>query len=319
MKIASIVGARPNFIKLDTEMRNQVIIHTGQHYDYLMSKVFFDELKLPDPAVNLNRKRVGAMVDRLMSVLKGLHPDFVQVFGDTKSSFAGALAAAYLGIPIAHIESGLRSYDMTQPEEVNRVLIDRMAKVRFAPNDEAVLNLKKEGITENVYNVGDPQFDTMLKFIPIPKTGDAGKYSVLTVHRDFNDNDQFFSEVFQAIRDSGEKFIFPAHPRLGKFPRHKNIKITKPLSYRKMLSLVSNAKRVLTDSGGVQREAFWMNVPVVILRKETEWSEILNKGGGILAHDYDSILAAMKFEGHMNAPPRAGAKKRIRDILFKFL
>ena len=329
MKIFTIVGTRPNFIKVDPEL-SQTLIHTGQHYDYRMNKIFFKELNLPDPLTNLHCKgdEVGKMVDKLGQLFKKECPDMVIVFGDTNSALAGALAAAYQNIKIAHIEAGLRSFRKDMPEELNRVIIDRISTIRFCPDLSSNMNLLKEGIKDNIYIVGDPSFDTLNRFTPIPKSKNYKRYILLTMHRNFNaDNKEVIERILEAIATTEEKVIFPIHLRTArnierfdiKIP--KQIKVTEPESYKKMLNLISNAKKVITDSGGVQREAYWMNVPVIILRDETEWLEIITKKAGILVgNDFQKIIDAINnFNGSLNPPPIFGANKRIREILYRHL
>ena len=330
MKIYTIVGARPNFIKVDNELPNQTIIHTGQHYDYKMSQVFFDELNIPRPKYNLNCKgnEIGKMIDKLARIFKKDKPSLVVVFGDTHSSLAGAMAAAYQGIQVAHIEAGLRSFRLDMPEEINRALIDKISKVKFCPNEYSQLNLYKEGIRDDVYVVGDPEFDAFMKFVPIKKSKNNRKYILMTLHRNFNvDIKDNLKLILEAVEESGEQIIFPIHPRTAKNIKDfklkipKNIKVIQPQTYKQMLSLISNAKRVITDSGGVQREAFWMNVPLVLLRTETEWLDIVGNGSGVLVGtDKGRMVEAIKeFKGHMHAPPLPGANKKIREVLFKYL
>lgn len=328
MKIVTIVGARPNFIKIDPSLP-QEIWHTGQHWDYRMSQAFFDELNIPKPKYNLNCKghELGKMLDRLTKLLKKEKPTLVIVFGDTHSSLAGALSACYLNIPVIHIEAGLRSNRNDMPEEINRILIDRIAKVKICPNEYSANNLRMEGIEKDVYVIGDPTFDSLCRFIPIKKQKNYKKYNLLTLHRNFNvDNKENLLIIFAAIQESKEKFIFPIHPRTAKNIKEfkikipNNVKVVDPQTYKQCLSLISNAKKVFTDSGGVQREAFWMNVPVVILRTETEWIDILSKGGGILTGmNKEGILNAIKsFKGKMNAPPEPGVNKKIKEIIYKY-
>ncbi len=330
MKIYTVVGARPNFIKIDPTLP-QTIIHTGQHWYYEMSQSFFDDLKLPKPKYNLNCKsnEIGKMVDKLSKIFKKDKPEIVLVFGDTNSSLAGALAATYLNIKVCHIESGLRSFRMDMPEEINRILIDRLATIRICPFAFCLKNLVNEGIKEGIYILGDPSFDAMNPFLPIRKAKKYYKtYNLLTIHRTFNaDNPERLRNIFEAIKESGEKFIFPIHPRtkanLAKFNIKipKNVKKVKPQRYKDMLKLISNAKRVLTDSGGVQREAFWFQVPVLILRNETEWINITGSRAGILVDaDKFRILEAMRnFKAMHFAPPIFGTNKKIKEIIYKYI
>lgn len=326
--IYTICGARPNFIKIDPELP-QEIIHTGQHYDYEMSKSFFDDLKLPKPKYNLGCKdKVGKMIDKMIDIFRKDRPEMVLVFGDTNSSLAGALAAAYENIPIAHVESGLRSFNMAMPEEINRVTIDHLSKVKLCPNSYSIKNLAKEGIRDDVYLIGDPSFDAMAKFMPIKKIKNCEKYILITIHRNFNtDSPEFIKSFFEAIKETKEKYIFPIHPRTRKVINENKISIPNnidaidPVSYGKMLSLISNSKKVITDSGGVQREAYWMVKPVIILRSETEWEEIVNKNCGVLiGQDMNKLVEAINsFKGGFPEIPEFGANKRIKNILFKYL
>ena len=329
MKIFTIVGARPNFIKIDPELK-QTLVHTGQHYDYEMSEIFFKGLEIQKPEWNLRipGDQIGRMIDRLRALLKKERPDIVIVIGDTNSAMAGALAAAYENIKVAHIESGLRSFKMYMPEEVNRVIIDHLSTVRFCPNNESALNLLREGISDGVYVVGDPSFETLGRFLPIPKSKDAGTYMLLTMHRNFTvDAKETVRGILRAIGETGENFIFPIHPRtkknLQKFKVKipKNIKAIDPQGYKETLHLIANAKKVVTDSGGVQREAYWFNVPVVIMRDETEWNEIIKNGAGVLVgSDPERIKSAIaSFKGSLNVPPEPGTNKKIREIIYKYL
>jgi len=327
MKIYTVVGARPNFIKIDPKLK-QTIVHTGQHYDYEMSQTFFDQRKLPKPKYNLGCKKVGQMIDKLTKLFLENKPDIVVVFGDTNSSLAGALAAAYAKIPVAHIEAGVRSYDWEMPEEVNRVLIDRIAKVKLCPNQDAAINLMKEGIRKGIHVVGDASFDALNKFMPIKRTKDYKKYMLLTLHRDFNtDNKSRLRDIMKALDLSNERIIFPIHPRTKKMLRKfkikipKNIEVIPPQEYKSILSLISNCTKVITDSGGIQREGYWMQKPVIILRETTEWTEIIHKRGGVLVGaDMRKVYDAVKdFKGRPITPPEFGANKKIRDTLYKYV
>lgn len=326
MNIITVVGARPSIIKVIPDLP-QRIVHTGQHYDYEMSEIFFEGLSLPKPTWNLGCKNdMGSMLNKLISLFSKEKPDMVVVIGDTTSTLAGALAAAMCKIKIAHIESGLRSYT-NMPEEINRVLTDRLATIRFCPNAYAEANLLKEGIRENVFVVGDPSFDTFGTLLPIRRKK-WREYSLLTVHRDFNtDNEANLRSIIEAVGKSGEKFIFPCHPRTRKMIRKfkievpNNIKLKKPVSYKKSIDLISNAEIVVTDSGGVQRESFWMGVPVVILRNETEWVDIVSRGAGILVGSKKEkiIEAITSFHGKVVPPPEFGARKKIKEIIYRYV
>ena len=312
MKIASIVGARPNFIKcapLSREIRkefNEVIIHTGQHYDYEMNKVFFDELNIPEPDYHLgvgsgtHGEQTGEMLKRTEEVLIKEKPDLVLVFGDTNSALAGALAASKLHIKVGHIEAGLRSYDKKMPEEINGVLTDYCSDLLFCPTETAVENLKKEGITKNVYLTGDVMVDGLKENIEIAENNSSildemnlkpKEYYLATVHRAEN------TDAFNRLRDIVGAFceigdlVFSCHPRTEKCLKQfdlwdkltKKIKIIKPVGYLDMLMLEKNAKKIFTDSGGVQKEAYIFKVPCITLRENTEWIETVEDGWNVLA------------------------------------
>jgi UDP-N-acetylglucosamine 2-epimerase len=309
MKIASIVGARPQFIKLaplSREIRKkhkEVIIHTGQHYDQELSEIFFKELKIPKPDYNLEvgsgeqGRQVGEMLIRIEEVLQFEKPDWVIVFGDTNSTLAGALAAAKLHIPLAHVEAGMRSYNSSMPEEINRKVTDHLSQLLFCPSKNAVNNLRKEGLKQGVYLVGDLMREALTENIKV-----AGRKSkilkrlrlqpkgfyLVTIHRAENtDSRTRLKKLASLLSKLGWKTIFPVHPRTkkclqeyglwSKLSRFKNLVMLDPVGYLDMLILEENARAVLTDSGGVQREAYFLGAPCVILRNETEWSEMMGK------------------------------------------
>jgi UDP-N-acetylglucosamine 2-epimerase len=308
IKVMPIVGVRPQIIKSapllhlldeDEEVTLQ-LIHSGQHYDFEMSKVFFNELDLPDPLHNLgvgsgsHAAQTGRLMERAEKIICELKPDVVMVFGDANTTLAGALAAIKMHVPVCHVEAGLRSYDMSMPEEVNRVLTDHCSQLLCAPTSEAFNNLKKEGVKENsILLSGDTMYDAILQH-----KGDIEKstivkdlglteeiYVVMTLHRPENvDNAERLKKIVSAIVDLEEvKMVFPIHPRtkrrlrnakLGKvLKRATNVMSTEPLGYFDMLSLMKNSVAVLTDSGGMQKEAFLLHVPCVTLRYNTEWVE----------------------------------------------
>lgn len=312
MKIVSIVGARPQFIKcapLSQELRKEheeILIHTGQHYDTKMSHIFFNELGIPKPDYNLgigsgtNGEQTGKMLIKIETVLIEQKPDIVIVYGDTNSTLAGSLAASKLNIKIAHVEAGLRSFDRIMPEEINRVLTDHMSNILFCPTENAITNLKKEGITENVYNVGDVMTDALQynKLIADEKSKilenlnlSSKEYIVTTIHRPSNtDNFEKLSSVVNALCNLNKKIVFPVHPRTKKYLKkydlwdtlYQNVKIIEPLGYIDMLHLMSHSEKILTDSGGVQKEAYMLGVPCITLRDNTEWVETINDGWNIL-------------------------------------
>ena len=312
MKIVSIVGARPQFIKvkpLTEAFRNcrsikHILVHTGQHYDYNMSEVFFRDLRIPRPKYHLgvgsgtHGFQTGEMLKCCEKVLAEERPDWVIVYGDTNSTLAGALAAAKLDIRVAHVEAGLRSYRKDMPEEINRVLTDHLSTLLFCPTRDAVSNLRKEGLVKGVYEVGDVMYDIFLKIKAMAKKSrildrlglKPGEYLLLTIHRKENtDNAGNLAVILSTLIKTREKVVFPVHPRTAAvLKKLKGLALgpwtmIDPVSYLDMFVLESNAKKVVTDSGGVQKEAFWLRVPCVTLREETEWNETLANGWNRLA------------------------------------
>ena len=307
----NIVGARPQFIKAKPvidELRRKniehILIHTGQHYDYEMSKVFFDDLDIPDPDYNLEvgsytqGKQTALMLEKIEEVLLETKPKTVIVYGDTNSTLAGALAAVKLHIPVSHIEAGLRSFNRRMPEEINRVLTDHISSSLFCPTKTAVDNLKKEGITKEVYLAGDVMYDVFLeseklieKRTILPKLKLKPKeYLLLTIHRQENtDYPENLKSILTAIAKTRKNIVFPIHPRTKKAIQKiklvncENLSLIEPVGYLDMLSLEKNAAMILTDSGGVQKEAYFSKVPCITLRSETEWIETVEDGWNILA------------------------------------
>lgn len=316
MKILTVVGARPQFIKAAVVSKQlegvcgEVMVHTGQHYDRNMSAVFFEELNIKKPAYNLgvgsgtHGKQTGEMLIKIEEVLFKEKPDVVLVYGDTNSTLAGALAASKLHIPVAHVEAGLRSYNMRMPEEQNRVLTDHISRWLFCPTATAAANLKKEGITAGVDVCGDVMLDSVLHFLKLAqsmpektaifkKLGITPKnYRLATLHRaETTDGGvNAIAEIFSAFERLPQKVIIPIHPRtrglaeeaLQKY-KFKNITLIPPVGYLEMLLLTKNAVQVLTDSGGLQKEAWFMKVPCVTLRHETEWVETLDGNWNVLS------------------------------------
>ena len=323
MKIVSIVGARPQFIKcapLSRELRKEheeVLVHTGQHYDHGMSEVFFEELAIPKPDYNLgigsgtHGRQTGAMLGAIEDVLLVEEPDIVLVYGDTNSTLAGALAAVKLHIPVAHVEAGLRSNDRRMPEEVNRVLTDHASDILFCPTKTAVANLASEGIARGVHLVGDVMVDALrenLTFAQERSTAFAdldlspGAYYLATVHRAGNTDDPVaLQAIMVAFSRLEVPVIFPVHPRTRKklaeygIALAANVRIIEPLPSFDMLAVLSGARAILTDSGGVQKEAYILEVPCVTLRENTEWVETLEDGWNVLVGtDADRIVTEAK-------------------------
>ncbi len=315
MKIASIIGARPQFIKcapLTKELgknHQDLLIHTGQHYDYNMNKVFFDELGIPTPVYNLgigsgsHAYQTGEMLKRIGEILDRVKPDLVIVYGDTNSTLAGALAAAKLHIKLAHVESGLRSFDKSMPEEINRVLTDHCSDWLFCPTRTAVSNLKNEGITKGVHFTGDVMLDALNSAKVIAERsailGDLGlitkSYLLVTIHRASNtdnlDNLISISRALIQLSGLGKRIVFPVHPRTAKSLKScgpyddlkEKITLIEPLGYLDFLKLLNHSSMVLTDSGGIQKESYMLRVPCVTLRENTEWVETVEDGWNVLA------------------------------------
>ena len=343
--IASIVGARPQFIKsapvsraLSSRFR-EVLIHTGQHYDYGMSEIFFEEMQMRPPDYNLGAggglhgEQTGRMLIELEKVLTQVKPDCVLVYGDTNSTLAGALAAAKAGIPLAHVEAGLRSYNRAMPEEVNRVLTDHVSTFLFCPTDHAVENLAKEGIVDGVHQVGDVMYDVLLTLartrsqILSRLNLTKGRYGLATVHRAANTDDpERMRSILEAFSALAMKIIFPLHPRTQKMIQEwgltaaSNVLFIEPQGYFDILVLMENANCIMTDSGGMQKEAYWLGVRCITLREETEWTETVSSGWNkLVGVDPKAIYSA--FETWQPAGQRpllygdGQASSRICDIL----
>ncbi|MDV2481199.1 UDP-N-acetylglucosamine 2-epimerase (non-hydrolyzing) [Methanoculleus sp. Wushi-C6] len=320
MKIVSIVGARPQFVKcapVSREVRKvheEVLVHTGQHYDYLLSEVFFRDLGIPAPDYHLeigsgsHGVQTGRMLAAIEEVIAKEEPEIVLVYGDTNSTLAGALAAAKMHVPVAHVEAGLRSFDRRMPEEVNRVLTDHCSDLLFCPTGTAVANLAAEGVTAGVHLTGDVMVDALRENLPLAKErstalADLGlspkAYFLATVHRASNTDDPAaLRAIMEAFSRLDIPVIFPVHPRTQKklagygITPAANVRVVEPLPYFDMLTLLSGARAVLTDSGGVQKEAYILEVPCVTLRENTEWVETLEDGWNVLVGaDADRIVA----------------------------
>jgi UDP-N-acetylglucosamine 2-epimerase len=324
MKICTIVGARPQFIKaavVSVEMIerdvDEDIVHTGQHYDDDMSRIFFDQMGIREPAANLgvgsgtHAGQTGEIMVRLEEYLVDRGPyDGVMVYGDTNSTLAGALVASKLHVPVAHVEAGLRSFNREMPEEINRIIVDRLSSMLYCPSDTAVGHLATEGVTDGVVNVGDVMFDallhhrqTALSAHPVQNTASdvPGEYYLVTLHRAENtDRRQRLAAMLEILPCVDRPVIWPVHPRtssrmteFGLVPG-ANVKMIPPCGYLPMLSLIDGARAVLTDSGGIQKEALWSRTPCVTLRGETEWVETLEGGWNVLAGaDRQTVLDAL--------------------------
>jgi UDP-GlcNAc3NAcA epimerase len=357
IKIFTLVGARPQFIKAAAVSRiikdefsnlfNETIIHTGQHYDKKMSEFFFDELNIPHPNyhMNISSSKHGDMTGRMIIAFEKYllenKTDYVLVYGDTNSTLAGMLAATKLGIPVAHVEAGLRSFNMKMPEEMNRILVDRLSTFLFCPTLQAINNLSNEGINAGVYQVGDVMFDIALYYKDKAKIKSnvlsnynlrTHEFYLVTCHREENTNDyDRLNQIFSAIAElaSSNKVILPLHPRTKKYLVQnkmldllKNVIVTDPLSFMDMIVLEQSAKAILTDSGGVQKEAFFYGVPCITMRDETEWVETVETGWNkIVGANKEKILTAvnsLSYGKSGTSPYGDGhASRKILEILRK--
>ena len=335
MHVLSVVGNRPQFIKsapLTLALRaagiDETVLHTGQHWDPEMSQIFFDELAIPEPAhrLDLRTNDTDAMTAAIADVVREQRPDWVLVFGDTNSTVAGARAA--IDIRVAHVEAGLRSFDLSMPEERNRIEVDRVATLLLCPDERSAAQLASEAVPGRADVVGDVMADATRIFAPIAQrrtsTRDDG-YSALTIHRQANTEPDRLREIAGALGDAGRRFVFPVHPRT----RHAldangidlpaNVEAVEPLGYLEMLALVEGADVVVTDSGGLQKEAYWLRVPCVTLRPNTEWVDTVAAGANALVEpgELPAALAAARFP--QDAPPLYGdghAAERIAASLY---
>lgn len=309
MKVLTIIGARPQFIKAAVVSRafkehrpdvQEIIVHTGQHYDVNMSDVFFNELEIPKPDYNLgigggtHGQNTGRMIEKLEGLMMEVQPRWVLVYGDTDSTLAGALTAAKLHIPVAHVEAGLRSFNRRMPEEINRVLTDHIAEILFAPTETGRQNLLNEGIAEEkIKLVGDVMYDASLFYkekarkpqLPVELDIKASDFVLCTIHRAENtDEPRRLNNIFQGLGDSGQTIVLPAHPRTrAKIAGYGiaipgNVWLIDPVGYLEMVWLEANCRLVATDSGGVQKEAYFFAKPCVTMRDETEWVELVDAG-----------------------------------------
>ena len=359
-KIVTIIGARPQFIKaamvsraLDKNKIEEIIVHTGQHYDKNMSDIFFAQLKIPKPKYNLgigsgsHGKQTGEMLIKIEEVLLKEKPNYVMIYGDTNSTLAGALAASKLLIPVIHIEAGLRSYNMAMPEEQNRVLSDHISTILICPTQTAVDNLKKEGITQNVYLTGDVMCDSVLYYskiankkinpsnialTPIYDKREVKDWYLTTIHRAENTMDnKNLSVILKVFEKLDKMVIFPVHPRIRKMVdelqnknQYQNIYFVEPVDYLTMLYLTNNAFKVVTDSGGLQKECYILNTPCITIRDQTEWVETLKNGYNILSKPeeqelYDKIMTSkIQDDNKIHYYGDGEASKKINQIILNF-
>ena len=344
MKVVTVVGARPQFIKaaaVSRIIRNyavEVLVHTGQHYDKNMSDIFFDELNIPKPDYNLgvgsgsHAKQTAEMLVKLEDVYLKEKPDYVLVYGDTNSTLAAALAASKILVPVIHVEAGLRSFNMAMPEEQNRILTDHISEYLFCPTCTAVKHLKNENITHHVYQIGDVMCDAVLYYLEKIKNIEDNEFIkklrfifrwdkplnewyIATIHRAENTKEHVLGEILKAFERFSCPVLFPVHPRIRQYINqlmerncYENICFIEPLGYLEMLFFTSNAVKVVTDSGGLQKEAYMMHRNVVTLRNQTEWVETLEGNHNILcAIDSDRIIDAVR---------RTDIDKEFNDFLY---
>jgi UDP-N-acetylglucosamine 2-epimerase (non-hydrolysing) len=325
MKLMLVLGARPQIIKSaplirEASTKSEIelqIVHTGQHYDFEMSKIFFNELGLPSPLVNLgvgsgsHAWQTGKIMIGLEEAMLKLKPDLVLVPGDTNSTLAGALAAVKLHVPVGHLEAGARSYDMRMPEEVNRRLTDHCSRLLFAPTQNCLENLRREGLlNEYIHFCGDTMYDALLYHLPKAlKSGvldrfdlENENYGVVTLHRPENvDNPETLRSIVEALMQIKDLILFfPVHPRamkmlsaaglVGRLRKAKNLRLVDPVGYLEMLHLVKLAKIAFTDSGGLQKEAFWLHTPCLTFRDRTEWVETVELGANVLVGSNKDLI-----------------------------
>lgn len=312
MKCAFIVGARPNFIKLapiydiihEYKSIEPILVHTGQHFDNNMSGIFFDELNIPTPDFNLNvssstqTKQTAEIMSKLDDLFNDIIPDIVVVIGDVSSTLAAGLVASKMKIQLAHIEAGLRSFNKSMPEEINRIVTDHISDMLFAPSLTALNNLKNEGLSQTSYFTGDLMYDAVLRNLPIAESKSdvlnrldlkSRNYIFTTLHRPYNvDDPKNLNNIIDKLNELDFKIVFPVHPRTKQIIEKNNIGIggniliTEPVGYLDSLLMQKNAFRVITDSGGMQKEAFFLKTPCITLRPETEWVETLECGANTL-------------------------------------
>jgi UDP-GlcNAc3NAcA epimerase len=336
LRIVSIAGTRPQFIKAAVMSRairarhDEILVHTGQHYDPELSAVFFDEMAMPEPVrlhagSGTHARQTAAMLTGIEDLLLAERPEWVVAFGDTNSTLAGALAAAKIGVPVAHVEAGLRSFNRGMAEETNRVLVDHIAALHFCPSETAMTNLANEGIRDSAHLVGDVMGEALALAIPRARASsralerfgvEEGAYVLATVHRAENTDDpRRLGAIVEALNALADPVVLPLHPRTRRaidaagwtFAPH--VRVSGPVGYLDMVRLLASARVVATDSGGLQKEAYWARVPCVTLRDETEWVETVACGWNRLAGAdrdgiVDAIQSAVPLEAH---PPLYGA------------
>ena len=346
MKVLTVIGARPQIIKaaaVSNKLRKkhkEVLVHTGQHYDENMSNVFFEQMNVPKPEINLHigsgchGEQTGRMMAELEKICINEKPDFVMVYGDTNSTLAGTLAASKLHIPVAHVEAGLRSFNKKMPEEQNRIVADHLSTLLFAPTKSAADNLAKENIISGVHIVGDVMFDVTLSFSKLINEQEMTKrlqisrpYLLATVHRAENTDDSArLGNIVEALNQASLPIVLPLHPRTKKYMEKfelsfsSNVHVIEPVGYLEMLFLEKHAEKILTDSGGVQKEAFFLDKPCITLRNETEWCDTVETGWNTLVGcDVNKILDAIDNFTPVGSAPRLYGSGDAADIIIETL
>jgi UDP-GlcNAc3NAcA epimerase len=340
VKVLSVVGNRPQFIKsaplsfaLRTAGIDEVVVHTGQHYDDALSEIFYAELALDEPRYRLDLRTPdpAAMQPGIAAAIAAERPDWVVVYGDTNSTLAGALAGERAGAPVAHIEAGMRSGDLAMPEERNRIAVDRLAALLFTPDDRSAAILAAEEVAGDIATVGDVMADATRIFAPlarerVPIDREPRSYLVATIHREANVAQPRLGRIVEGLNRIPEPIVFPAHPRTAAAISRENlllgihVELVEPLGYLEMMSLASQARVILTDSGGLQKEAYWSGVPCVTMRPSTEWVDTVEVGANTLVDDNPGAIAAAVANATMPAdrPVLYGdghASERIADVL----
>jgi len=340
MKVFTVVGNRPQFIKaapLSPALRaagiEEVVLHTGQHWYHTLSQVFFDQLGVPEPRyrLDLHTADTAAMEPLIAQHIRAESPDLVLVYGDTNSTLAGTLAAAAASIPVGHVEAGLRSGDLAMPEETNRIEVDRVSWLLFCPDDRSQTTLETEGVLGRIYVVGDVMADATRLFAPVararfPIPYAPRSYTIVTIHRQANVVQPRLGRIAEGLSRIEGLVVFPVHPRTrARFQEERielpdNVRVIEPLSYLELASLASQARVIVTDSGGLQKEAYWYGVPCVTVRPSTEWVDTVTLGANVLVDDDPDALAAAVAGARMPAsrPVLYGdghASERIAQVL----
>jgi len=344
MRVLSVVGNRPQFVKsapLSVALRGrgieEVLLHTGQHYDPELSAVFFEELGLPEPdvALDLHTSDVATMTPAILEAVGASGPDAVLVYGDTNSTLAGARAGVEAGVPVLHVEAGLRSGDVEMPEERNRIEVDRVSSVLFAPDERSRETLAAEGVKGRIDVVGDVMADATMQLAPVARRRSRllseleltpGRYAVATVHRDANSRPERLARIAEGLNGLTEPVVFPVHPRTSAalerdgLTLSEHVLILPPLGYLDFAALAAQARVIVTDSGGLQKEAYWYGVPCVTLRPSTEWVDTVSLGANRLVDDDPLALGEAVADARMptERPQLYGdgkAAERIADLV----